>query len=484
MSFDQVVVSVKHISKVYNIFDKPSHRFLKPILGRLRLLPFLPKSIRKKIDFKFHQYGREFFALHNISFDIKKGESFGIIGKNGAGKSTLLQIITGILNPTSGTTIVHGRVAALLELGAGFNPEFSGRENIFMNASILGFTEEQTKAKLEEIIDFSEIRAFIDQPVKTYSSGMFVRLAFSVQACLEPDILIVDEALSVGDMFFQQKCHARMEELEKKGTTLIFVSHDLGSIEKYCKRAMLLENGRIIKEGNVGDVVTHYYYSNRAKVNPIIEDTNLQSGIEVPEKDIDSIYADQSDNISGNIRWPLASELIEINKSMVNGDPHHAELVSFAIRNSDNLATHIFEMGEEIKVYYEFLLHKSSKSPVGDICITNNKSMAINDTVSVQTLKESPKQVLKGQRVRFCQTIKLDICPGEYGLAAGYGEIPYDVFKRIDVISQAELSTQMRGIVSYGGCVVIQVIAKKNGIEMPFYGIVGLETSHEVEVVG
>lgn len=235
-------IEVKNVSKVYKLYDKPVDR-LKEVLfscfGR--------------------RYHREFFALKDINFQVKKGETVGIIGKNGAGKSTLLKIITGVLTPTGGEVTVNGRISSLLELGAGFNPELTGMENIYFNSSLLGLTKEETDAKIDEILEFADIGEFIDQPVKTYSSGMYVRLAFSVAINVEPDILIIDEALAVGDARFQRKCFAKFEMLKKNGMTLIFVSHDMGSIKQICDKAFLINGGEIVSGGIPKEVIVIYH---------------------------------------------------------------------------------------------------------------------------------------------------------------------------------------------------------------------------------
>lgn len=223
MSSDSAI-SVNSLGKCYQIYETPRDRLLQ-------------------MFFRRRQYFREFWALRDVSFELARGETIGIVGRNGAGKSTLLQLICGTLNPTMGELAVQGRIAALLELGAGFNPEFTGRENVYMNASVLGLTESEIDARYDEIVAFSGIAEFIHQPVKTYSSGMYVRLAFSVATCVEPDILVVDEALSVGDGEFARKSFDRIMELKKQGTTILFCSHSLYMIEAFCDRAIWLDQG-------------------------------------------------------------------------------------------------------------------------------------------------------------------------------------------------------------------------------------------------
>lgn len=234
-----IAIEAQHLSKCYRIYEKPHERLLQLFLRDKK------------------HYGREFWALKDVSFKIKKGETVGIIGRNGSGKSTLLQLICGTLNPTSGDLKTQGRISALLELGSGFNPEFTGRENIFMNASVLGLTQEEIIRRFDEIVAFADIGDFIEQPVKTYSTGMMVRLAFAVISHVDADILIIDEALAVGDAFFIQKCMRFLRDFMKTGT-LLFTSHDTGSIKNLCNHAIWLEKGQIMKEGTPKEVCERY----------------------------------------------------------------------------------------------------------------------------------------------------------------------------------------------------------------------------------
>ncbi|NCG54128.1 ABC transporter ATP-binding protein [Serratia fonticola] len=244
----EYAIQVKDLSKCYQIYDRPSDRLKQSIYSGARRL--IGKSAKPLY--------REFWALKNISFDIKKGESVGIIGQNGSGKSTLLQLICGTLSPTTGMVKTQGRIAALLELGSGFNPDFTGRENVYMNAAVLGMNAAEINAKFDEILLFADIGEFIDQPTKTYSSGMLVRLAFAVQVCIEPDILIVDEALAVGDALFQKRCFERMDRLRTNGTTLLFVSHDQESVRTMTSKAIFLEHGVIKFSGTSADALLEY----------------------------------------------------------------------------------------------------------------------------------------------------------------------------------------------------------------------------------
>lgn len=243
-------IKLDSVSKCYRIYRQPQDRFKQAFIERWRKVLGAREG---------HEgYYREHWALRDISFDVRPGEAVGILGRNGAGKSTLLQVIAGTLQPTSGTVETNGRITALLELGSGFNPEFTGRENVFLNALVLGLTREQTESRYDEIAAFADIGDFIDQPVKTYSSGMMMRLAFAVQTAVQPTVLIVDEALAVGDMYFQVKCMARLKQLLDNGVSLLFVSHSIDTVRQLCSRAILLDSGRMIESGAAAAVADVY----------------------------------------------------------------------------------------------------------------------------------------------------------------------------------------------------------------------------------
>lgn len=257
----EIAIKVENLSKCYHIYDKPRYRLLQMFTGGRK------------------QYFREFWALKDVSFEIKRGETFGIIGRNGSGKSTLLQMICGTLSPTSGTVQTHGRVAALLELGSGFNPEFTGRENVYMNGAILGLSKQEIDGRFDAIASFADISDFIDQPVKSYSSGMALRLAFAVQSQIDPDILIVDEALSVGDAKFQAKCFDRLRQLKENGTSILLVTHSGEQIVTHCSKAILLNNGIQLEMGEPRHIVNRYLDLLFGKEKEILDsDTSHSNG--------------------------------------------------------------------------------------------------------------------------------------------------------------------------------------------------------------
>ena len=236
----EYAIDIQHITKTYNMYKKPSDRFKEAL------------SPTKK------SYHDLFYALDDVTMQIKKGEMIGFVGENGSGKSTMLKIITGVLTPTSGSMVINGKISALLELGSGFNPEYSGYENIFLNGMVLGFSREEMEERVQDVIDFADIGDHLYQPVKTYSSGMFVRLAFAVAINVDPDILIVDEALAVGDLEFQLKCMEKFTEIKNSGKTILFVSHDVNSIRRFCDRTFWLQHGKVVEYGDTMDVTTNY----------------------------------------------------------------------------------------------------------------------------------------------------------------------------------------------------------------------------------
>lgn len=329
MNKNPVVIKASHIGKNFHIYKKPQDR-VKQIF-----------SLRGK------KYYQDFWALKDVSFTVKKGESLGIIGRNGSGKSTLLQILCQTMQPTSGTLEVNGRIAAMLELGAGFNPEFTGKENVYLNGAILGYTRKEMEARYEEIIAFADIGDFIHQPVKTYSSGMFVRLAFAVQAHVSPDILIVDEALSVGDIFFQQKCAKRMREMLECGSSLIFVSHDMGIVRDLCQNVIYLKTGEVVAAGASVDVIQKYYLESNA--NTQSSSTALHS----PKKPLNNHHLQKIKDYAFWIN-PLSQENLTLNKK--------AMVVAVAVLDHENIPSSSVRMTEKLK--FQILYQSFSSEPV------------------------------------------------------------------------------------------------------------------------
>jgi len=300
---NDVVIKAEHLTKIYKIYEKDIDRL-------------------KEAFHPFHKrYSRDFYALQDVNFEIRRGENVGLVGKNGAGKSTLLKIITGVLTPTEGKLEVHGRIASLLELGAGFNPDMTGIENIYMNGLLMGQSREEMEERIGAIVEFADIGDFINQPVKTYSSGMFARLAFSVNAFVEPDILIVDEALSVGDAFFQSKCIDRMKKMIDGGTTVLFVSHDTFAVKNLCQRAFFVQSGKIIMDAAAKDVIETYrnmLIQSRRKEN--VEKT------EDFETMIEEVRHTQGQNSSEKIQLPITAEGLKVGKEIFDKNANYQRL--------------------------------------------------------------------------------------------------------------------------------------------------------------
>ena len=336
----EIAIAINGLGKCYQIYEKPHHRLLQMLLGRFD-----------------KKYFREFWALRDVSFSIPRGKVVGILGKNGAGKSTLLQIICGTLASTRGDLKVNGRVAALLELGSGFNPEFIGIENIFLNGQILGLSREEVSRKLDDILSFADIGDFVNQPVKTYSSGMFARLAFSVAINVEPDILIVDEALSVGDAWFQHKSMARMRALMESGCSVLFVSHSIDAVRALCDEAVWLENGTVKMQGGVTEVTNAYMNDVFIEHNRIILQNAQQAEKNVIAPDLNDAEHVIQQDVAASIESAQSS-------SMENGLDGGAILSVQAkqLRNAQGLVVDHLQQGEEFSLEFELKIHQVVKN--------------------------------------------------------------------------------------------------------------------------
>ena len=325
---DDTVIAVEGISKAYRIWETPAARLTSPVIAGIGRRLLAGTSSGRALVRRAESRYRDFWALKDISFNVRRGEAIGIIGRNGSGKSTLLQIIAGTLQPSCGTVRVDGRVAALLELGSGFNPEFTGRENVYLNGAVLGLSRREVEERFDMIAGFADIGEFIDHPVKTYSSGMLMRLAFSVATSVDADVLIVDEALSVGDVFFQQRCFKRIRRILGEGATLFFVSHDLTAVSNLCDRGILLEQGKVAHEGPPEECESRYYANHGGrKSRPMIPKE------ESPASSIDDRTRDAllQDNIIGSSRSRHGEKVLEVVAARVtsaNGEPTlHADML-------------------------------------------------------------------------------------------------------------------------------------------------------------
>jgi len=410
-----LAISVQGVSKIYKLYDKPIDR------------------LKEAVSLTHKSYHRDFFALSDISFDVKKGETVGIIGTNGSGKSTILKIITGVLSPTTGTAEVSGNISALLELGAGFNSEYTGLENIYMNGTMMGFSRQEMERRMDDILRFADIGDFVNQPVKTYSSGMFVRLAFALAINVDPEILIVDEALSVGDVFFQAKCYRRMEEMMKNGTTILMVSHDMGSIIKYCDKVVLLNRGHFVAQGEAGKMVDLYkkILANQTDelAEALIEEKKEALGLPVEATVSDKRMKD---------RMNLNPEVQEY------GDGR-ASFEDFGTLDARGNVTNLLLKGEMFTIRERIRFHAPIEMPIFTYTLRDKKGTDITGT---NTMFEGAdiKPVKDGDVYTVSFRQKMNLQGGEYLLSmscTGYENGEHVVYHRLyNVLSLTVISNK------------------------------------------
>ena len=408
-----LAISVQGVSKIYN--DKPIDR------------------LKEAVSLTHKSYHRDFFALSDISFDVKKGETVGIIGTNGSGKSTILKIITGVLSPTTGTAEVSGNISALLELGAGFNSEYTGLENIYMNGTMMGFSREEMQRRMDDILRFADIGDFVNQPVKTYSSGMFVRLAFALAINVDPEILIVDEALSVGDVFFQAKCYRRMEEMMKNGTTILMVSHDMGSIIKYCDKVVLLNRGHFVAQGEAGKMVDLYkkILANQTDelAEALIEQKKEALGLPVGE-----VHTDKS-----------MKERMNLNPEVQEYGDGRASFEDFGTLDARGYVTNLLLKGEMFTIRERIRFHAPIENPIFTYTLRDKKGTDITGT---NTMFEGAdiKPVKDGDVYTVSFRQKMNLQGGEYLLSmscTGYENGEHVVYHRLyNVLSLTVISNK------------------------------------------
>jgi len=445
------VIRVEHLSKCFHIYDRP----------RDRLLQMMSRG-RKK-------YFREFWALEDISFEVEKGESIGIVGRNGSGKSTLLQIICGTLSPTTGAIDTVGRIAALLELGSGFNPEFTGRENVYLNASVLGLTSEEIDRRFDSIAAFADIGEFLDQPVKTYSSGMSLRLAFAVQAQVEPDILIVDEALAVGDARFQAKCFDRLRQLKDNGTSILLVTHSSEQVVMHCSRAILLDSHRVQLIGEPRKVVNRYLDvlfgrpapAEDADEGPLEEKVVEDSGTKTPDLDSVPSSEHQSSPVDEATAEPpkhlgLTTEIvaasidscadIDLYATRLHYNPneyrwgdHAATLLDFDLYVDDVQCPPTVRSGQTVAIAVAIRFNRSIVNPIMGFTLKTKEGVTLYGT-NTHMLENSAFSALGAEGDSCIVTVKFPahLTGGDYfislGIASRIGEdiVPHD--RRYDSI--------------------------------------------------
>ena len=419
-------IEVKDVSKMYKLFDSNLDRVKDSLnLGR------------KKVY-------QEHFALHHLNLQINKGETVGIIGTNGAGKSTLLKIITGVVNPTEGEILIDGRISALLELGAGFNMEYTGIENIYLNGTMMGFSKEEIDARLPEILEFADIGDFVYQPVKMYSSGMFVRLAFAVAINIDPEILIVDEALSVGDVFFQSKCYKKFEDFKKMGKTILFVSHDLGSISRYCDRVILLDKGHKLAEGIPRDMIDLYkkVLVHQVDVDAIIKGQEEENFINSSQQDQDEKVADVIRNATQSVGGTALEHnredqswqsYFKINPNLNEYGNGVANIIDFKVEDEKGNLTSAIEKGTDFTITSKVKFHSDVENPIFTYTFRNVQGTAITGTNTMYEQTEV-KPAKSGDCYVASFRQRMNLQGGEYLLSiscTGYENGDFVVYHRL-----------------------------------------------------
>lgn len=386
----QNAITVNNVTKIYRLYEKPIDR------------------LKESLHPMHKEYHRKFYALNGISFEVEQGQTVGIIGTNGSGKSTILKIITGVLTPTAGEVKVAGTISALLELGAGFNMDYTGIENIYMNGTMMGFSKKDMDRKLQDILDFADIGDFVYQPVKTYSSGMFVRLAFALAINVEPEILIVDEALSVGDVFFQSKCYRRMEEIRKKGTTILMVTHDMGSIIKYCNKVVLLDKGNFIAEGEPGRMVDLYKKILANQMDSLQEELLETSG--------ESGRPAESGKKERTEQAGLMKDKLTINANRTEYGDGRAKIYDLGLFDERGNLTNLLLKGEMFTIKEKIRFYTQLQSPIFTYTIKDKKGSDLSGTNTMFEGTEI-KPVKEGDEYEVSFTQKMTLQGGEYLLS-------------------------------------------------------------------
>jgi ABC-type polysaccharide/polyol phosphate transport system ATPase subunit len=386
---NDIAIKVDNLTKIYKLYDSPQDR-LKEALNPLR-----------------KKYHRDFYALNNVSFEVRKGETVGIIGQNGAGKSTLLKVITGVLTPTNGQVSVNGRISALLELGAGFNPDISGLENVYFNGTILGFSREEMDAKLDDILTFADIGNFIHQPVKIYSSGMSVRLAFSLATHIEPEILIVDEALSVGDVSFQAKCYDKIKSLMAGGTTTLFVTHNMQTITSLCDRAILLDQGKIFTTGSPKNVGNAYYVLQRER-EQAKQNTTGPSSEKLKRENVPATAAasSRSETLAGEKRFGTGS----------------ARIMDFKVYDHEQRETETLHTGKAFRVVIEVAFFEKVENPCFGLMVRSVQGQNLIGIHSYHNRRLNFGSRQGGDRMVVSFFGNMALNPGKYLLSLGVSD--------------------------------------------------------------
>ncbi len=473
MSADPII-SVENVSKAYRIWENPSARLTSAMLESAGHLLPAESAARRWMRTRAAAVYRDFWALRDVSFQVRAGESVGIIGRNGSGKSTLLQIIAGTLQPTTGATRVNGRVAALLELGSGFNPDFTGRENVYLNAAVLGLSRREVDARFDQIAAFADIGDFIEQPVKTYSSGMFVRLAFAVQTAVEPQVLIVDEALSVGDVFFQQRCYTRMRELLDKGVCIVLATHDLGAVQQFCASTLVFRQGRVAFRGPSAEATKIYFQIEQE------ERAATYAASPVPPPVVQPTAAGPS---AAAIAWPASGVHAPAADVRVIGNGW-ARCTALAVCDEHAQPRQFFGQGETMAVFYEFEILHDMEFCFGCLTVRDKTTQAVHAKITLQDGIRTPARVARGTRLRFRQDTELNLHCADYTLDIALEMISAALLEQPGITYDDFMRTQLR-VCELHAAASISVRLRKGTtpFQLLHFGVAGLPSQSKIEII-
>jgi lipopolysaccharide transport system ATP-binding protein len=470
---DDPVIAVSGLNKAYRIWNTPSARLTAPLLSSAGQILPEHSAARRWFERRATQSYRDFWALRDVSFQIARGESVGIIGRNGSGKSTLLQIIAGTLQPTSGTALVNGRVAALLELGSGFNMEFTGRENVYLNAAVLGLTRREVDERFDQIAAFADIGDFIDQPVKTYSSGMFVRLAFAVQTAVEPKILIVDEALSVGDIFFQQRCYERMTQLADKGVCIILASHDLAAVQQFCQKTIVLQRGVMKFNGEATEGTKVYVHLEQEERAAAYAQRQTAASASVAAAAAIETIAGWPENAFNHA--PLADKILG------NG---WARCTSLMVCNAAGEACAFFPQGSTLSVFYEYEILQDMEFCFGCVTIRDKTTQPVHSKITLQDGIRTPARVTRGMRLRFRQDTVLNLHCADYTIDVALEMISSALLDQPGITYDDFMGSQLRICELHAAATFsVRLRAETAPFQLLHFGMAGLPSQSTCAVI-
>ena len=458
----ETLLSLDRISKSYRLWNRPHERL---VYGLWSQVPsYAPVALQRMAVREKAKLGREVFALDEVTLTIRRGESVGVIGRNGSGKSTLMQLIAGVLQPSSGRIQVQAqRVTALLELGSGFDPNFTGRQNVLLHGSLLGLSEQENQARLEEVIEFSEIGDYFDRPVKTYSSGMVVRLAFASSITVHADLLIVDEALAVGDIFFQQKCFQRIRQLVKAGVTFLLVSHEMRSIAEFCDETLVLDQGRVVFYGNSNIAINTYYSLTRSFLR--------SNGV---PKVVAGQYLERSDGA----KLDVDQFMEQITPALISpAENAMATFVRFALLDQEGKPTNFFHHGTWLTLIFEIRVLDDIANLSPGVVLRDDRGVFLHAKYEYQTDLRSLRAGKAGDLFRVVYSVRLDIAPGQYTLSLDLVSIPDEAIQE-GKLTHADYERNFRWVCCTAPISSFSVgyHPHREGAEFAHYGLFDLPT--------